>query len=67
MNLPPFIQRAFDFEGPICPNYVPLHVCHLIADWLEHRFYGQSQFTPQATGPSTTELPYLTHEQVKAW
>lgn len=35
-----------------------------VAVVLEHRFYGQSQFTPNSTGPSKVELPYLTHEQV---
>eukprot|EP00045_Choanoeca_perplexa_P017149 m.243329 g.243329 ORF g.243329 m.243329 type:complete len:499 (+) comp17462_c0_seq2:4261-5757(+) len=34
--------------------------------FAEHRFYGKSQFTPNATGPSTAEFPYLTHEQAMA-
>ena len=33
--------------------------------FAEHRFYGQSQFTPGASGPSQEQFPFLTHEQVR--
>lgn len=33
--------------------------------FAEHRFYGQSQFTPGAAGPSSEQFPFLTHEQVR--
>lgn len=34
--------------------------------FAEHRFYGKTQFTPGASGPSKAELPFLTHEQAMA-
>eukprot|EP00055_Hartaetosiga_balthica_P008679 m.33071 g.33071 ORF g.33071 m.33071 type:complete len:491 (+) comp6428_c0_seq1:94-1566(+) len=34
--------------------------------FAEHRFYGETQLTPGATGPSKDQYKYLTHEQAMA-
>jgi hypothetical protein len=34
--------------------------------FAEHRFYGESQFTPGASGPNAAQFPFLTHDQVRS-